>query len=250
MAEPLQELYRFCPLSHCVYIYCAAVVFSQTAVSGHFMKLPDNIEDFMVWFKNQSENHFATLELDKDVYGLQPQKGTKWRSGLTADELNSFQSELGFDFPAELIAFYKTMNGTDLPGVNIYGDRGDPYYYAPIYFSYPEHLATIKRLIDERLKVTGLTIEQLKEKKIPNIFPINDYYFMVIDDNTNPIYYLSIAHRNHDINQPYVYGELWTDSLQNWLMKEAFHQAEHVSDLEEFPNKPRTPNFWTTKTNR
>lgn len=212
------------------------------------MTSPDNIQDFMVWFKNQSEFFFEKLELDKDISGLQPQKNTKWRPGLTDEELNSFQKQLGFNFPEELIEFYKAMNGTDLPGVNTYSERGDPYNYSPIYFSYPEHISTIKMLIDEILIVTDLSIDRMKENEIPNIFPINNYYFMIIDDKTNPIYYLSIAHYNHDINQPYVYGELWTDTLRNWLIKNTFCLTNHISDMEEFPNKPRTLNYWATKT--
>lgn len=210
------------------------------------MKHPDNVKDFMVWFKEQSEKHFATLEFD-DAYGLQHQKGTRWRSGLTNEELAQFQQELGFRFPAELAAFYREMNGTDVPGVSIYADRGDAYYYAPIYFSYPDHLDTIKQLIDKIWNVAGLTAEQIKADGIPNIFPISDYYYMVIDGISNPIFYLSIAHRNHDVNQAYVYGTLYADTLQRWLIKDAFHRTDHISDLEAFPDKERTPNFWTTK---
>ena len=211
------------------------------------MEHPDNIKDFMFWFKEQSEKHFATLELDKDAYGLQHQRGTKWRPGLTDEELTRFQQELGFNFPEELIAFYRTMNGTDLPGVNIYGDSGEPKLYAPIYFSFPDHLAIIKQLIDERIRLTGLTKEQLEADGVPNIFPIIDYYYIVIDEKTNPIYYLSIAYHNHDINQPYVYGEHYADTLQSWLIKDVFHQTEHISDVIEFPDRERTANFWTTK---
>lgn len=214
------------------------------------MEHPDNIKDFIVWFKDKSETHFATLALDTDAYGLQHQNGTKWRAGLTEAELVQFQEELGFDFPEELKEFYRAMNATDLPGVNIYGDRGDAYYKAPMYFSYPDHLSTIKQLIGERLKIAGLSAERINAEGIPNIFPISEYYYMVIDGKANPIYYLSIAYHNHDLNQPYVYGELYTDTLQSWLVKDVFHQTEHISDVEEFPERVRTSNFWATKTNR
>ncbi len=199
----------------------------------------------MVWFKDQSEKYFETIELEKDVAGLQHQRGTKWRKGLTTQELVDFQSELGFDFPEELLEFYKTMNGTDLTGVNVYAEQGLPYYYAPIYFSYPEHLRKIKQLIQEILEIKGLTIEQIKENKIPFIFPINDSYFMVFDNLTNPIYFLTSAY-NRNINEKYVYGSLWTDTLKNWLIKDTFHRTTHINDLEEFPDKTRVPNYWTT----
>jgi hypothetical protein len=67
---------------------------------------------------------------------------------------------------------------------------------------------------------------------------------MVIDNKTNPVYFLSIAHKNHNLNQPYVYGSLWTDTLQSFLVKNTLFQFDHVSDLEEFPNIKREINFW------
>ena len=204
-------------------------------------------DKFIALFKDQSEKHFAELELDKDAYGLQHQKGTRWRPGLTEQELLDFQQEVGFEFPAELLAFYRVMNGTDLPGVNIYGEEGLPYDYAPIYFSYPEHLPQIKQAIEERLFIKGLTISKLKEEGIPFIFPINDFYFMIIDNQTNPIYFLTPVYKNHDINQAYVHGSLWTDTLQSWLVKDIFHRADHINDLREFPARKRIPNYWTTE---
>jgi hypothetical protein len=203
--------------------------------------------EFLTSFKDQSEKHFAALELDKDAYGLQHQKGTRWRPGLTEQALCDFQREVGFEFPAELLAFYRVMNGTDLPGINIYGQSGLPYTYAPIYFSYPEHLPQIKQVIAERLSIKGLTVSKLKEEGIPLIFPINDFYFMIIDDQTNPVYFLTPAYKNHDIAQAYVYGSLWTDSLQSWLIKDIFHRTDHLPDLEEFPARRRIPTYWTTE---
>ena len=199
----------------------------------------------MAWFKCQSEKYFETIELEKDVAGLQYQQGTKWRQGLNAQELVDFQNELGFEFPEDLIEFYKTMNGTNLNGVNVCAEQGVPYNYAPIYFSYPEHLSKIKGRIQEILSIKGLTIEQIREKEIPPIFPITDFYFMIFDNLTNPIYFLTPAH-NRERNQMCVYGSLWTDTLRNWLIKDVFHRTTHISDLEEFPNKIREANYWTT----
>lgn len=210
------------------------------------MKYPNNVRDFMLWFKTQSEEYFATIEIEKEAAGSQHQQGTKWKPGLTTQELIDFQNDLGFQFPEELIEFYKLMNGTMMPGVNIYSNQGLPYTYTPNYFSYPEHLPLIKKLIQKRLDVNSLTIQKMKEHKIPFIFPVADFYFIVIDYITNPIYYLSIGRKNMDINQPYAYGQLWTDTFQSWLIKHTFYQTTHISDPEEFPDKQRVPNYWTT----
>lgn len=210
------------------------------------MEYPASLHDFMPWFKDHSERHFATLEVDKKAYGLQHQKGTTWRPGLTEDELLAFQREVGFDFPAELCAFYRVMNGTDLPGVNIYGEEGLPYTYAPIYFSYPEHLPQIQQAIQELLVIKSLTINRMLEEGIPFIFPINAFYFIIVDSQTNPVYFLTPAYRNHDRNQAYVHGSLWTDTLQSWLVKDIFHRTDHLNDAEEFPTRKRTATYWTS----
>jgi hypothetical protein len=206
------------------------------------MEYPEDIREFMLWFKNQSEMFFSTLELDKEAYGLQHQQGTKWRKGLTDIEILDFQKEIGFDFPEILIEFYKNMNGTDIPGVNVYGDTSE-YHYEEMYFSYPEHLPKIKMQINELLEIKGLTFEKMKENNVPFVFPICAFYFMVIDFNNNPIYFLSPAYKR-DINRSHVHGSLWTDSLQSWLIKNSFSQCDYVSDLEEFPNRKREINYW------
>jgi hypothetical protein len=208
------------------------------------MKYPENIQEFMIWFKNQSELHFKTLKLQKDVFGLQHQKGTKWRDGLNDSEIIKFQNEVGFDFPEILIGFYKNMNGTNIPGINVFGNQGIEYVHEPIFFSYPNHIDEIKSLINNLLDIKGLTIGKMKENNIPFIFPISNFYFMIIDNKTNPIYFLSEANKNHNINEPYVYGSLWADTLQNFLVKNTLFQLDHTSDLEEFPNIIRETNYW------
>lgn len=210
------------------------------------MKYPANIQEFMIWFKNQSELYFKELELQQNVFGLQHQKNTRWRDGLTDSEILNFQNEVGFDFPTSLISYYKKMNGTNVPGVNIFGNQGIEYLYEPIFFSYPDHIHDIKYLINNLLNIQDLTIEKMKENKIPFIFPISSFYFMIIDNKTNPIYFLSSANKNHSINEPCVYGSLWTDTLQNFLVKNTFFQFDHISDLEEFPNIIRESNYWDT----
>ena len=133
------------------------------------MKNPASHKEFMLWFKNESERYFQELTLDKEVYGLQHQKGTTWKEGLTEKELVIFQKELGFLFPEELIELYRVMNGTDLPGVNVYGERGDPYSYEPIYFSFPEHIDTIKELINERLNIKESRMTTTKRRQITSL---------------------------------------------------------------------------------
>lgn len=209
------------------------------------MQYPDNLKEFMHWYKHQSEQYFSTLKID--IEPLQTQQEIKWRPGLTEHELAVFQQELGFDFPEEIIEWYRTMNGTNLPVLHILDEGDDKYYPACFQFFYPEHLPKIKQLIQERLAISGLNPEQMSKESIPFIFPVGDYEFMVIDKIANPIYYLSIAHKNHDVNQVYIYGSLSADNLQSWLYKQTFQRTYFISDLQEFPDKARTTNYWTTE---
>ena len=139
------------------------------------------------------------------------------------------------------------MNGTDVPGVNVYAESGLPNDYAPIYFSYPEHLPDIQQRIAEILAIKGLTLDRMKEEAIPFIFPVNDFYFLIIDRKTNPVYFLTPVPPTRRHPQPEVYGSLWTDTLQSWLVKDAFARTTHVNDAEEFPHQERTPNYWTSE---
>lgn len=209
------------------------------------MQYPDNLKSFMTWYKDQSEQYFSAFKKDSNT--LAHQKEIKWQPGLSDLELDAFQQELGFDFPEELIEWYRAMNGTDSPVVAIYDEQNDQYHSVCLQFSYPKHLPEIKQLIQKRLEINGLTIEQMKEERIPFIFPVGDYEFMVIDKLTNPVYYLSIACKNHDLNQAYVYGSLIADNLQSWLLKQTFQLTSYISDLQEFPEQPRTANYWVSK---
>lgn len=210
------------------------------------MEYPADPREFMVWFKDRSERHFANMCLDLDAYGTQHQPGTKWRPGLTESELAAFEAALGFAFPEELRAFYRIMNGTDRPGVNVYGQSGLPYTYAPLYPSYPEHLPDIQRRIAQVLAAKGLTTDRMREAAIPFVFPLVDFYFLVLDGHTNPVYLLSPLPPSRGRPHADIYGELWTDTLQGWLLKDAFDQCNHVNDAVEFPDRPRRPNYWTS----
>ncbi len=96
------------------------------------MKSSEGNNKYIIWFKEESEKLFQKLELDKKAYGLQCQKGTRWSTGLSEEMIEECQDELGFKFPEELKWFYKTMNGTNLQGVNVFGESGIEYKYEPI----------------------------------------------------------------------------------------------------------------------
>lgn len=182
--------------------------------------------------------------MDNNIYGWQHQKGTTWNEGLTEDQLDDFQDKVGFRFPHVLRQFYKNMNGTDRPGVTIYGQSGLEYTYRPIYFTYPDHLEQIQRLIRAILEVKQLTSARMKEEKIPFLFPIREFYFMAIDYKTNPILYISTFHPKHNPSKTEVYTGFYMDSLQSWLMQDLVIETGYQPDVEEPPTNERKVGFW------
>ncbi len=61
---------------------------------------PPNIpDDFFSWLKKTSEEHWAHVEINRDIYGFQVQKDTKWLRGLSDEEIAKYEQEMGFSFP-------------------------------------------------------------------------------------------------------------------------------------------------------
>ena len=69
-------------------------------------------------FKFISENKFATATIDK-CWGFQIQKNTKWNQGLTEDEINNLQLNIGLEFPLDYIEMLKVINGFDSMHISI-----------------------------------------------------------------------------------------------------------------------------------
>ncbi len=61
------------------------------------------------------------MEIEKHIYGFQFQKSTKWRKGLTEDELAAFENDWELEFSPILKDYYRNMNGVDKPGINVPG---------------------------------------------------------------------------------------------------------------------------------
>ncbi len=94
------------------------------------------------------------------------------------------------------------------------------------------------------MKFKGISYKEMIEGKIQFIFPLEKLYFMGVDNQTNPICYLSTAYKNHDMNKPTVYGSLYADNLQDYLEKSVLNRTNHRSDVEEFPKRNRKMNYW------
>lgn len=167
-------------------------------------------DDFFDWLSHASEDYWSRVQINPGVYGFQIQPSTTWRPGLPHDQIDAYESEIGFRFPPVLRAYLRHMNGTDLPTVNVYGCSGTRHTYGPGFYSYPDDLpqlrATVKWIYDE----FGLTDKEVEDRQIPHIMPIILHRCLIVDRCAgNPV--LSI------------YGQdviPWAPSLKEFLLRE------------------------------
>lgn len=147
------------------------------------LETPDNSIEFFQELKLKSESCWATKKLNPNIYGYQIQPRSKWKEGLSEQEINSFELALGMTFPEELRAYYSVMNGLDQPAINIYGMSEEPHSYSSLFYSYPQDLELIKSRINDVLAHNNLSPTDFKEKGISRIFPILGHRYLLIDDD-------------------------------------------------------------------
>lgn len=173
---------------------------------------PNNPNEFFPWLKQASEGYWETIEINPGIYGFQIQRATKWLPGLSHQEIAEYEKEMGFPFPESYKLYLRHMNGTDRPAINVYGECGEPYQYAPGYYAYPRDLAEVKDTIKWIHDDFGVTPEFIHENEIPRIMPIVSHRFLVMDRCTkNPV--LSMYGRD---------SMLYSPSLENFLVNDIF----------------------------
>jgi hypothetical protein len=192
------------------------------------LKYPEHNLEFFKDLKEKSEQLWSVTDIERDIYGFQIQKGTKWNKGLNKKQLQAFQHEMGFEFPESLRNFYKTMNGTDMLGINVYGDEGYEYAYSPVFYSYPRDVKKITELINWIYQANKTSEEKLIKQGISRIMPVYSHRFILIDTPGNPV----LSMYGDDI----IY---WANNLSELLLIEIFgdnnYQAEFRNDQKIIP---------------
>ena len=199
------------------------------------LPIPTDELDFFDALKNESNVYWANTEINKDTYGFQIQKGSKWRDGLTDDEIANFENAIGFKFPTPLRNFYKTMNGLDKQGVNIFGNSGHEFSYRPIYYSYPDDLQIIKNNIEWIYEATNMDTEKLIQLGVSRIFPVCGHRFVLVDDPKHRV----LSMYGDDIIP-------WSDSISKLIATDIFDNIYNASDFESNPNDFDIK-FWVTE---
>jgi hypothetical protein len=193
---------------------------------SEYHQLDNSIESFKR-IKQQSEKLWEKVELE-ECWGFQIQEGSKWKKGLTEEELLDFESQLGFQFPDPLKNFLRTMNGLDRPGINHTSNEEDTEY-GPTFYSYPEDVERIKKQIEWVLEDNKVAESDLVSGKVPFIFPYLGHRCLICDKNQNVL-----SMRGNDII-------FWTDNLSQGIAKDIF--GYYDISATEFPEG----SFWNNK---
>ena len=172
--------------------------------------------------KTLSEEKWKNLELE-ECWGFQIQKNSKWKDGLSENELNEFENQLGFKFPESLKNFYRTMNGLNKPGINISGNlKNEIPTFRSTFYSFPNDLELIKEKIDWILDSNNITEQDLIDGKAPFIFPFFGHRFLIIDSNEQVL-----SMYGNDIIP-------WADNLSKGIAKDIFDLYDGEVDLTNF----------------
>ncbi len=197
------------------------------------LRNPDNSIEFYKDLKTKSEEYWKTIELNESIYGFQTQKGTKWNKGLTEEQIDSFEIEIGIEFPEGLRNYYRVMNGVNLPSINIHGNSGEKPTYSRNFYSYPEDLVQIKEQIQWIYKSNHVTSNELVKQGFSRIFPVFGHRFILVDDTNG----LVLSMYGNDI----IY---WTDNISMLLANEIFEGLDLPSGFEENQSNAENVKFW------
>ncbi len=209
-------------------------IFKKKPIPDYFYELPEpngSIEYFEK-IKILSEKYWQETNINENLSGFQVQKESKWKDGLSENQLVDFQVKLNIEFPNELKNFYRTMNGLDKKGINVFGKNCFTPSLQPIYYSFPEDLELIKDKIEYVYKSNGLSNEVVETERIPKIFPITGHRFLIIDENTQILSMFS-----DDI-------VFWSESISKLVANEIFDNILNVTEFESNPNLAKQVKFW------
>lgn len=198
---------------------------------------PDNSIAFFESLKQESEKYWSFKSLDHSIYGFQVQPFSKWKPGLDEQQLIEFEKTIGFEFPGDLKNFYRTMNGLDLPGINIHGGQPISNSFEYLFYSYPDQLSAIKSVVEWIYHENGIKEKELRPQGASRIFPIYGHRFMLIDHDAHPV--LSM------------YGNdtlYWSENISKLLAKEIFgSKLLNEKEFETDYTNPPYIKFWVDK---
>lgn len=193
---------------------------------SEYKKLDNSLNSFEL-IKQKSEKYWKSVDL-KICWGFQIQEGSKWKKGLSEEQLNDFQNELKIIFPESLKNYFRTMNGLDKPGINNNGGEHG-IEYGTIFYSYPEDIDEIKSQIEWILQENHVDKYNINAY-VPAIFPYLGHRFMILDDEE-----IVLSMWNTDI----IY---WAENLAKAIVSDIF-----TYHLKMSLKNVNTKSFWNMK---
>ena len=174
--------------------------------------------DFLNEFKRATEAKWNTQSIDPAVYGFQFQPGTRWNSGLSDEGIAEYQGAVGVKFPLDFKTFLRTMNGTSLPTLNIYGNSGEPPRLSVGVYSYPRDIEIVrqrmKNIRDRRDEISANLSEQGFDLPVEAaLVPIFSHRYMVCTSNPESSVVLSIVVNSTD-------AIVFANSMKEYLERE------------------------------
>lgn len=144
----------------------------------------DNSIAFFKKMKAETEALWEHID-PNDPFGPSVAPGSKWKPGLSEQEIKVFEAAMGFIFPEPVRNLYRTMNGLDRQYFYIDEDnKATPYVW---YYSFPDDLDKIKSCIEWIHERTGVNPAILKEKGISRIFPVWGHRCIMVDEPGHPV---------------------------------------------------------------
>jgi hypothetical protein len=163
------------------------------------------------------------LELHPDLFGSRTTQGTKWREGLSDEQIEAYEKELGFEFPNDVIMLLAYANGWDRKETIVHGEEVAGEITG--FYSYPQDLAEVKERIADIKKDLESAFEPLGyDKELwenVNFLPIYQHRYVVC--TPDPDVSAVISYHPGDA---IIYG----DNLQDYLYEEFL---KHLWDDED-----------------
>jgi len=145
-------------------------------------------------FKSISEVALANVSLEKNVWGFQQQKGTKWNAGLSEDDIQALEDKFGFKFPTQYVEMLKTINGFDTEHISIYPDGIASDEFQRRCYKYPDDFENVQWVIEmanQYLKYAKGALEEdgITSNDIEGFVPLYGHRALVVfkDKSLSPV---------------------------------------------------------------
>jgi hypothetical protein len=175
-------------------------------------------EEFLAEFKKLTEERWSRQSIDPNLYGFQFQRGTRWNPGLSDHEITQFDNTLGLRFPHDFRAFLSTMNGTDVPTLNVYASLGEPQRLSSGVYSYPRDMEIIRLRIEDIRARKEEIVADLRDQSFEfpagaGLVPVYSHRYLMCTADLNQSVVLSIYVPSTD-------AIVHSNSLEEYLRRE------------------------------